>query len=366
MPDGIKVLKYATIGFLFTHLLINKVFCLRQFKKLNYSIFLFSFIVLLSGFVGDIKYGHYDWHVGITSSMFFIIQTLTVFGYVEYVISKNLQTVFIKQLILVFGLFLMITDLGIFININNIYDVPDNIFFMGSKFGVSYSHILFCALLFTYKKYSIIWKIALLLFCVFISRIVYCSTGLIGAISFLLLYLFEKFGGKLLYKRYIFFLSIVVSACFAFVIILIMESPLYLALMEKLGETTTMTGRTIVYKHLADIIADSPFLGYGNGNGVMYVIYCTGVGNAQNGILTDIVDWGIIGTLSLLLIPYGILKFAKYSRYSYPLLCILYVYIIAGMVEITMGIRFITALSLFMLPSVYFVDNHLFKRHKIL
>ena len=29
----------------------------------------------------------------------------------------------------------------------------------------------------------------------------------------------------------------------------------------------------------------------------------------------------------------------------------------AGMVEITMGMRFIAALSLFLLPSGYFVDN---------
>lgn len=365
VPGEIKMLQYVAVVILLYHVLIKGSFSLQKFRKLNTAIFVFLSIVLISGIVGDIKYGHYAWHVSVTSSILFVFQVLTLFGYVEYVISKNLQTIFIKQLIKILGLFLIINDLDVFLNIKNIYDVPDNTFLLGSKFGVSYSHILFCALLFTYNNFSLIWKIAFILFCAFISKIIYCSTGLIGALFFILLCLFERFGGKLLYKRSVFILSIVVSACFAFAIMFIMASSWYLSFIEMLGESSALTGRTIIYKHLADIIADSPFLGYGNGNSQMYVIYYTDVGNAQNGILADIVDWGIIGTVSFLSIPFGILKFTKYSRYSYPLLCLLYTYIIVGMVEITMGIRFITALSLFLLPSVYSVDDCQFKRHKI-
>ena len=365
VPGEMKMLQYVTIVILLFHVLIKGSFPLRKFRKLNTALFVFLSIVLISGIVGDIKYGHYAWHVNVTSSILFVFQVLTLFGHVEYVISKNLQTIFIKQLIQILGLFLIINDLHIFLNIKNIYDVPDNLFFLGSKFGVSYSHLLFCALLFTYNTFSMIWKIVLLLFCAFISKIVFCSTGLIGSFSFIVLYLFEKIGGKLLYKRFVFLMSIIASVCFSFVIILIMSSPWFLSFMEMLGESSILTGRTNIYIHLADIISASPFFGYGNGNSQMYVIYYTDVGNAQNGILADIVDWGIIGTISFLSIPYGLLKNTKYSRYSYPLLCLLYTYIIVGMVEITMGVRFIAALSLFLLPSVYFVDDRQFKRHKI-
>ena len=90
---------------------------------------------------------------------------------------------------------------------------------------------------------------------------------------------------------------------------------------------------------------------------VVYGKYYTEIGNAQNGMLADVVDWGIVGTMFFLLIPMGILKHSKYNRCSFPLLCMLYTYIIAGMVDVTMAIRFILALSLFMLLSGYSVED---------
>ena len=356
-PGELKLLKYVTIVILLGYVLKNNVFHIRQFKKLNTIIFVFSSVVLLSGIVGDLKYGHYDWHVNVTSSILLVFQVITVFGYVETLINKNLQTVFIKQMIQVLGLMLVINDLEILFRVKGLVDEPDVTFFLGSKFGVSYSHLLFCALLFSYKKIPIAGKIILLLFCVFISRLVFCSTGLIGAFSFIIFFLFEKIGGRLLYKRIIFLGSIILSISFAFVIIFVMSTPWFIAFVEKLGESPTLTGRTNIYIHLVDIIAGSPFLGFGNGNSQMYVMYYTEVGNAQNGMLADVVDWGIVGTLFFLMIPLRILKQSKYNRYSYPLLCMLYTYVIAGMVEVTMAIRFILALSLFLLLSGYMEDN---------
>lgn len=356
-PGDLKLLKYVTIVILLSYVLKNNVFHIRQFKKLNTIIFVFSSVVLLSGIVGDLKYGHYDWHVNVTSSILLVFQVITVFGYVETLINKNLQTVFIKQMIQVLGLMLVINDLEILFRVKGLVDEPDVTFFLGSKFGVSYSHILFCALLFSYKKIPIVGKIILLLFCVFISKLVFCSTGLIGAFSFIILLLFEKIGGHLLYKRIFFGGSIILSISFAFIIIFVMSTPWFIAFVEKFGESPTLTGRTNIYIHLVDIIAGSPFLGYGNGNSQMYVMYYTEVGNAQNGMLADVVDWGIVGTLFFLIIPLRILKQSKYNRYSYPLLCILYTYVIAGMVEVTMAIRFILALSLFLLSSGYMEDN---------
>lgn len=351
MPDEWKLLKYICVLYLLLFVLSHKILSHREYRRLNFFLYSFVLIVLLSGILGDIKYGHYPWHVNVTSSFLLATQVLALFGYVEYVISRNLQRVFVRQLLTIICVCIIIADIKILFNLNSIIDSTSVNYIVGNKFDLCYSHIVFCALLLAYRRIPFIGIIVILSFCAVLSKLIYCTTGFIGALFFLFLILFENLFKKLLYKRLVLYTCVLLSVIFALLIGIIVNMEWIDRILYMLGESSTMNGRTIIYTQLAEIINGDPYFGYGNGNHQNYVEYYTEIGNAQNGILADIINWGVVGTFIFLMIPWGILGKSHYNRVNYPLLCLLYTFVILATVEVTMGTWFLSALSLFLLAS---------------
>lgn len=347
----LKFIKYICIVYLLLFIVSKGVFSDKRFRVLNSIVFAFSLIVLLSGYISDKRFGDFDWHVNITSSILFVFQTIVLLGYAEFLLRFNQYKSFIKQFLVLWGGCLLLSDVYILANLSRIQDDTASIYLIGNKFIISYGHILFCALFFSLKESHFLIKSILIIFCIFISKKVYCTTGIIGALSFFFLVIYRSIIGKYLYKRTVFYTCIILSVCFALFISVIQETAWFESFMDMLGETKTMSGRTGIYLLLAEIIEKSPYWGYGNGNSQTYVEYYTNIGNAQNGLLADVVDWGMIGTCFFLMIPYAILGKTKYSHQSYPIICFLYMYIVVAMVEVTMNIKFIAGISLLMLFS---------------
>lgn len=348
-----KLIKYACVIYLLFFILSRKVLLLREYRRLNVILCVFSLVVIISGVLSDMKYGHFVWHVDVTSSILLTTQVIVLFGYVEYIISHGLQRLFVRQFMNILGICLIIADFGIFYNLNNIIDSTEVNYVVGNKFALSYSHILFCAILFSYRQFSQLISVALISYCAIISKLVYCTTGLIGAVVFIILVLGRNTFGRLLYKRIFLYLCMLGSVFFALFISVIQNMEWYNNFLSLIGESSSINGRSTIYAQLVDIINGDPFWGYGNGNQQNYVEYYTGIGNAQNGILSNIINWGFIGTFMFMMIPWFIFGMCKNRHSNYFLLCLLYMFIIVATVEVTMSLWFLSALSLFLLMSNY-------------
>lgn len=62
-----------------------------------------------------------------------------------------------------------------------------------------------------------------------------------------------------------------------------------------LHEDLTLTGRTVIYAKMLDLIEEQPWFGYGNGTASFFTWYYMSMPNTQNGLLNDYIDWGMVG-----------------------------------------------------------------------
>lgn len=348
--DDLKIIKFTSVAVLVLFVIYQEFFLYQKFKRLNVVILTFSFIVLLSGYLSEKDFGHFKWHISVFSSILLSLQTIASFGYVEYIIINKKGITFLKELTLILGVCLFVTDIYLLVIFDQIVEEP-TIYFIGNKFIISYYHILLFALIGTLYKISLGTEIFLSVLCVLISKIVYCSTGIIGSLSFCIFYFGRKYFSNLFFKPAFFIFCIILSSCFAIFVDIFINSPLFLSVLEFLGESPSLTGRTVIYAQILDIISARPLLGYGNANNSSYVLYYTEIGNAQNGFLADIVDWGLVGAVLFLILVVQVLIMCKNKTYGYNIICFLYMYIVTAMVEVTMGGKFIVAMSILLVAS---------------
>lgn len=351
--DELKFFKFGSVVILLIFVIYQNVFFNNKFRILNIFIIVFVSMVIISGLISEIELGKYQWHISFFSSLLLACQTIACFGYTEYVLMTGQSKRFLSDLTIILGLCLLISDIYIYSILPSIVEEPIACYFIGNKFIISYYHILFFALCGTIFELSKVIAFLLFIYCLLISKIVYCSTGIIGALAFYILYIGRKYFKLILYNPFFFFLAIILSSCFAIFVTFVIALPMFQSMLEFLGESPSLTGRTGIYAHIIDIIAERPLLGLGNANNTSYVQYYTGIGNAQNGLIADIIDWGLIGVTFFLIMVISVISSCKNRERSYCLLCFLYMYIVTGMVEITMGGKFIVALSVFLVASHY-------------
>lgn len=115
---------------------------------------------------------------------------------------------------------------------------------------------------------------------------------------------------------------------------------------EVLGRSLNLTGRTMIYDELGQIIQMSPYVGWGYGSSV--VVHAVGYGNAQNGIMELLVTYGVVGTVGFLLVLLALLPRSKSQSNAEAkgLVATLYGMFLASLVEISFGIIFYLILSL--------------------
>ena len=349
--EQLKVIKFCSVLLLLLFVLYHNPFTNKQFRKLNIVLFMFSSVVLLSGFISEIEFGEARWHISVMSSILLACQTIACFGFAEFIILEKKQKEFLYDFTLILSACLIIADFYILLIFPSIVEEPITTYFVGNKFIVSYYHLLLFALCGTLFNLSKWVEILLFLLCLLVSKVVYCSTGIIGTVAFFVFYIGKKYLKNRLYKPTLLIISVIMSSLFAIFVNIILSLPLFQSILVALGESPSLTGRTVIYANIIDIILKRPLLGYGNANNSSYVLYYTRIGNAQNGLLADIVDWGFIGTLLFLILTTIVIKMCKNREAGYYMLCYIYMYIVTAMVEITMGGKFIVALSILLVAS---------------
>lgn len=230
-------------------------------------------------------------------------------------------------------------------------------YFFGNKFSTMYLCIFLIGLtyvkFFDEKRKRVKYRWLLLVLIVlemFLSYWVGCSTTLIGgAVMFLTLF----FSGektewirKFISNPIAAVAYLVLPGFLAMNMIAIMQIPQVNHFVTGvLGKSAGLTGRTYIYSRIMEIFIQNPIFGYGYNSNIANIV--TEVGNAQNGLFQMVLDYGIIGVISVCVLVYR----SFYSSRLFPSLWGIKVFVFAmcicSIVEISFGYLFY--LSLFLL-----------------
>lgn len=238
-------------------------------------------------------------------------------------------------------------------------------YFVGNKFSTSY-HFMFLTILFYYINKEIIEKtfrkkVQLLLMCLLslsIAVLTECSTAVVG-MFFLTVLLFLPTGIQEILKKphlVLAFLAAINLLMFASDFLVRSEWWQHIV-VDVLGESSTMTGRTIIYPYIERIIRGNLLWGYGYGN--MEVVNVVGFGNAQNGLMQMMIDFGLIGTVGFCYLIYSNCR--KSGNWAFY--CMIYTLILCSGVEICFRHLFFTVLLMYSCMPEH-IERNLSKRNK--
>ncbi len=282
----------------------------------------------------------------IVASFFYALGVLDTFWVVYRVGTKIGIHPLIKYAV-TFHLVIIALNDALFLIVNYGFSNPAEIYLIGSKFKVSYTHCFISAALFYLfgrerknldKSISYLSIIPLLfsLFTVGICAKVTCTTGILIELLLIFFMCLPEFAKKLLEDRKTLIIGIIViNVLILGTYDLFSNQYVYDFIYGTLGKRESFIGRLKIYSILVDIVKDKPWLGYGYSSSDVREIL--GFGNAQNGVFKIIVDCGIIGLLGYVLMMFRSLGRGEKSPHKlWPLWGFIYAMFAASVVEISL------------------------------
>ncbi len=225
-------------------------------------------------------------------------------------------------------------------------------YFFGNKFATSYFFLMFAGLsqvrYYHQIQQSLLYRfgaVALALIAIAISGWIYCSTSMVAGVVLVAAPLLPKKLRSFAMHPATVVVVMLLCAIFPLIMEPIMSSKLVqYVVVNGLGESLSLTGRKKIYRYLLDVIGARLAFGYGYGNDAVWQV--VGFGNAQNGLMQYIVDYGACGTVFFLGTVYRCVNKAKNKDWVWGAFALLYAMIVASLVEITYGYLFFMALFL--------------------
>ena len=344
-------------------IVITKIpqFLSKRNFKINIILLLFAMIGLVSSFIRKIN---------INTEKFFFGKLLILFLFVEYSIEKKKK----KNVIKVFGILYFIYGfISVLLDIFNhsLYITASKNYLIGNKFAVSYA-ILMAIILLTItisssKKPQIIKNLFLtIIYIIAISCCIYvdCNTGMLCCIIFIIWNNSKVNLKKLISGKKILIVSILSSAILMlFRSTLLNLPPIQYFIVNILNRSLTLSGRTVIYDHIFNIILQKPLLGYGFGNNYDILYNLIQAPNTQNALLEWWFNSGMVGLILLLFLIYYIFynlsKYKLKNNYMKPLVIGEYIFLILGSIEITIGSAFFILLSLINVGNNNYKPNNI-------
>lgn len=114
-------------------------------------------------------------------------------------------------------------------------------------------------------------------------------------------------------------------------------------IMQVLGKGASYKGRLIIYEKITRIIEQKPWFGYGYMSDIVNQVVT--FGNAQNGLLDMIVQYGIVGLICWGIFVYCSCRSMNDDRY-WPISIFVYSLIFASYIEIPFNLFFYLALAI--------------------
>lgn len=232
------------------------------------------------------------------------------------------------------------------ISILIIEHVDNVVYFFGPTFLTNYLLLLWFGLYYLKKRNQLHQanKLKLVLFSIMILGIfVYtqCST-MIVAFGVVIIMMFFPEWLKQAFASPKVLIGIMIAAG---LLIFFIEGLLAIPVVQHfivniLGENLTLTDRLRVYSHLKDLIELKPWAGYGYQNDAIYTV-TEWASNAQNGLINILINYGLFGVISFIILCYRSFDMAGKSNDYWGLYVICYGMVVASIVEVSYNYVFI-------------------------
>ena len=337
-------------------LLINaKYFVNKRYLKINIILFLFLGVMLVSTL-----YNNMNIHRGILQ----IIKILEIFLFWEYIHQVSQEKSTVKTFFILTLVYSILNDIIMFIRPDMFLENDSN-YLLCNKFEVSYFNILLLAFYMYYvkdkkDKKNVVFKTIFAVLAICICLYTECTTALIGALLFLIIYVATKNNHKKIKPIFIMVLLIVSCSILILFSNIVHLKPIEYIIVNLLHEDITLTGRTYIYDNIFSVIGNKWLLGYGYGNSYDIMFEQLHVPNTQNALLEYWLDSGILGVTLLLVLIYNIFK--DYNKNINSIVIYLYVFSILGCIEVTIDIIYIALLAMLNIGKVNKINNEKYQK----
>ena len=369
-------LQYVIIFSIGIYLLQHSKFIMsKQNISIKILMLLFGSIVIISSIINR--------HVSVTPITGFIY-TLKVWQCILFFLIVNKKNKFWNVIKIFYRLslvYVILTDILIifFPKMKILYG---NNYLIGNKFEVVYLHFfLICLYMLDYKKkiytieirrdkkvkiYNKIGGIFLWVLTLIVSLIVECSTGVVGCIIIAIFVCLKGILANILNKWWVF----LIATAFFNSIMFLWQSMLnnyYVEffITQFLNKDLSLTGRTVIYSKILPVVSKQLWFGYGQGNAYYVVKNSLKVfPNAQNGILQCIINFGVLGVIFMITM-FCLILYKKNTSKVYPIIIMIYLYVIISAIEITFELNMIVLFSILcgIIKDNTRVRNNMFKEN---
>lgn len=339
-------------------------------KSINLYIILFCALIIFSGYVNEDFAQQFDFD-GIVlgenrsftaqSWRYAILRAMGILYFFlcnERIMHYNKQNLFLKCLFLFLLFYTALMFVSVILSRNSLEASTA----WGGKFLASYTFLYFIVIFCLYKlefsgrHFYRRNVITILMLSTLFSFKTECTTGMLGSLSFLILFIFPNITNVIKKPALLLVTLIFFNTVLFFFSTWILSYPFVQDfIVDVLHEDLTLTGRIGIYSKIVEVFNESPWYGLGVGNYAGISFNLTGCANAQNGLINLFLELGIIGCFLFLIILYKLSKEADiHSTYNLYLLIFLLSEIIISAVEIPFSeVAFYSILSLFVLNKNY-------------
>lgn len=331
---------FAVLFFLISRLPKNRLF--------NISL-LFSTCIITSGIVNYIDGGYTL--KALLDSFLYSLCLYDIYTMAYYCYCKKAMPRLLKCLYNITFLYCVLTLFSVLITgVENNSNTSAYLF--GNKFSSSYFFILFLALFGAThdmkKRKNKCMYLGIELFAFLFSLHVMCVTTTVAIVIIFTISLLPKDIRTLFMNPKAVVAALIASAA----ILLIFETLLKIDFINNLvanifNKSYTIAGRLVIYNnYLLDMIRSKFFLGYGYSNGQLLNLTGGVFSNAQNGLLEQLVNYGIIGISFLIYTTYYCFKKPIKGETTFYLSLVVDAMIVAAVVEVTLNWFFLLGLCL--------------------
>ena len=336
---------YLGILILFVFLLLKYRKTGKEYFKQRIILFIWALIVLISSIYNKSS-----------SGILFIIKVVEAYLFMEYMHKKGKFNEMITTFFYTTLFYIILNDLLMLGGTNLKYGYNEY-YLLGNKFTVGLLHI--ALLIFYIQKNKVKIKkdikkktIAVALFIISIIASIYvdCSTTIIcKMIVLILLALPKKVAEKLYNPKVAIIILLLFSAILLVFANILNNNFIRYIIVDILGEDIELTGRMNIYKQVIPYVYDGLMLGHGYGSSYSILMDAFNAPNTQNGLLENIFNYGLLGTILLITLIYLIFKNLKKNDKQlnlYPIVVYIYVFFFISSVEISIGLTLIILLSM--------------------
>lgn len=360
--DAPRTTQYRSVicGIILIYILITTT---KSIYKRILFILPYLFVIFISGCK------NYGFNANLLNSIITIMVIYETFVLVEKYIQEYGINKFINLIFRFLLIFICIVDISVFKARNSsVGGLDSTLYFSGDKFSVAYLHLIFLGVLgikYNWKtsnrKTGIFVFLMTWIYSFIICMKINCGTGKVGLLVFLLVSILNKQVIKKLANPWVYIINLIVLSCtYVFSSFFMNFEIVKNFIVNFLGKDLSMTGRIGIYSGLMPILKNSLLLGYGNATRIVAEVI--GYGNAQNGILHIIIQFGVIGAVALLYIIYKAFSSLNQNDkiYATSLIAFLYAMLSCSLAEICLDYNF-----LFGIAIIYSIGKNKIKKNDI-